>query len=1143
MKTTKPTVPTQDVEPLDLVKTNAATVTVALAKDRPLTKRFYLDDDGFVQRQNFGNAFYYVAKTVRVRGIHELSELIKAFSTKPRAALIRGIGTPGLEMPCQRLKVNFPEHPDGTQWVMMDFDGLEVPDGISVVSVDAIKWLIAERLPAEFRGVTCHYQFSGSSGVLDAKGDLLKPGLRVHLFFVLDRRIRGEMIGAYLKQFCTDTGFFHIHANKRGVAELVYGIDPAPIVSSVQLHFIANPIFGEGIKCLLDKDNRQGLIQGIRDEVKVPDILPSLIGQTHQTRKQLRESWQIANGYARKKVQLQTNTGIVTAEYFVSPTGAPKGGRFLADAVLRDDAFCQLYLTDEGTPGSYYVSKFQPQLARRHGDGIFIPLKELSEDAYVHVRDKLKWFEEIPQQAMSLTSAGFVPPFGDFIAAKYALILAPTGSGKTRAVIEWIREKAKSSVVIYVAQTIPLVSQMYEDLLAQGVDCEHYQLYQYRHAPDCGTFVTTNESLPKILKRMDQAALTPYHLVIDEFHVALDDFCKSSIKFTQFKDAITRARSVIFMTGTLTDIQRLMITGTVAKAEGGQLVEARYCCYEFSPIKANPLQICVLDDFRADVVELFKRLKSDLDAHRPLPKVMLAISSSKMESYRILLRDFGLEDQCYVVSRQEALQDEIEEARIGAKPILIASPIFSIGLNFVRQLEFLYCRFDLIDADTSRIIQTINRANRGDVACEVRLYAGLVITYPFYFPPRPQVLEQVSNALAEEYSGGYNGTDLPQILDLAAYKFYRKIESNPNKAIGQLIRYDSFQNYQMVEKPVEATLSKPSPKDRKKAKQQFQRAQKAAADHYDERILALMSGLAHDVPDVHFWRLKILADERKQGYKQDEQRTPREIADEEHAILMNLCDLDEAAKVRKLNLRKLQSLFGDREPWLSDQFKPSTCSTWAQVAAEKTSKLLPVLRVLKDMQAGRIDGIGFSTKLNQDKELQAGMKALVLSEGELVKLTGELQTLAALREKVRASGSKENKAAATNFALSLTKEFLEPLGIFFPVVGDGREKTTDFSNPQVPSTWNFDDMLLRLQRRKVLLASLPLGVDRVARSLTGRGLYSSPISKCRTCKFFDAQCCALERHVDWTELGIEPGFDAPLKCEDFEAMPIRLISV
>ena len=113
MKKLKTGVLTQTAEPINAVKTDLATVTVVAAKGKPLTKRFYVDEDGSVQRQNFGHAFHYRAKTFLVSGIHELSALIKTFSLKPQAALIRGIGTPGLVMPCQRLKENFPNTQTG----------------------------------------------------------------------------------------------------------------------------------------------------------------------------------------------------------------------------------------------------------------------------------------------------------------------------------------------------------------------------------------------------------------------------------------------------------------------------------------------------------------------------------------------------------------------------------------------------------------------------------------------------------------------------------------------------------------------------------------------------------------------------------------------------------------------------------------------------------------------------------------------------------------------------------------------------------------------------------------------------------------------------------------------------------------------
>lgn len=81
-------------------------------------------------------------------------------------------------------------------------------------------------------------------------------------------------------------------------------------------------------------------------------------------------------------------------------------------------------------------------------------------------------------------------------------------------------------------------------------------------------------------------------------------------------------------------------------------------------------------------------------------------------------------EQALVVSRQENTPEEIEDARTSDKPILISSPLFGLGLNFLHAPEILWCRFDKVQADTSQIIQSVNRANRNlhaTASAEVRI--------------------------------------------------------------------------------------------------------------------------------------------------------------------------------------------------------------------------------------------------------------------------------------------------------------------------------------------------------------------------------------------------------------------------------------
>ncbi len=1024
---------------------------------------------------------------------------------------------------------------------MLDIDGVNVPGGVSPVTSEAIQWFIKDRLPLEFQRATCYFQFSGSAGILNADGKPLKPGLRVHLFYYLDRRIAGKDLAAYLRMFCVSTGFYSVGLDGKNSVAVTYGIDPAPIRSSVQLHYIANPIVEQGVQSLLRAEDRSGFLDGEAEVVYLPEIQNNVVFMAKAQEKQLRDDWHKANGSVVEKLQIRTNTGVAMVQHYRLPTSAARLGRKLKDA-SPNGKFCTLYFEGEGSPGSWYVSKYQPQFGRRYGDGTVIPLKELSEDAYAYIKDGLRWFEEIPHVSLQLTSSGYVQPFDKFVHSKYSLVLAPTGSGKTQAMIDWVAVRSKSALVIYVAQTIPLVGQMYEDLQARGIDCEHYKSYHYRHSLSSGVFVTTNESLPRILKLLENEQLTAYDLIVDEFHVALDDFARSVKRFKTFTDAISRSRSSIFMTGTFTDLQSLMLTGTLSQLEGGALKVDRYCCYEFAPVKSNPLKLCELEDFDSDVVNLLERLKGDLEAKRPLPKVMLSVSSSKLQSYRNLLGGYGLLDQSYVVSRQEVDQGQIDEARIGDKPILVSSPLFSIGLNFTRQLEILYCRFDRIPTDTSRIIQTINRANRGDVACEVRIYAGATNSKPFYFPPRADIEEKIKAALAEEYSGGYSGTELPQIIDLMTYRHYREIESNSVQALGNLIQDEGFQNYQVIRNEDDLETIRVSPTlSRKDSKGKAKAAKRSASKYYDDRVLARLPSFVDDVVDIHFWRLQMLEEEARTAHRQEIERVPLDIADDTCAVLMNLCGIVDVKQGRMLNKRKLQSLFGDREPWLSDQFSASRFDGWAEVAAEKSTHLIPLLEVIKQLRSRDLDGFGFALKLNKDKRLQSSLRALVCSAGELVTLSGQFATLAELRELARTSGSKESKNAAQSYSLELTKDILEEVGVFFPVSGRGEERVIEFDKPMVPQDWDLDKMIDHLKRRAVLLDSLPKGLTKLGRTFNGRGLHWSPVSQCRKCRYFDAQCCALERHVDWSEEGHHGvAFESAFACEDFWPLPARL---
>lgn len=184
-------------------------VTVLTSLDHPVNKRFYEDEVGRVQKVNFQNAYSFSATKVPASGIHDLARVIETYSRDNRCILIRGLPVSSSAYRVRKTKENFAEHSEGTQWAMLDFDDIKVPEGMDPLSAEAIEWMIA-RLPAEFHDATYFFQFSASAGILGVDGVPLKSGLNVHLFFWLDRRVPGKQLAAYLSLHCMQTGFYEL---------------------------------------------------------------------------------------------------------------------------------------------------------------------------------------------------------------------------------------------------------------------------------------------------------------------------------------------------------------------------------------------------------------------------------------------------------------------------------------------------------------------------------------------------------------------------------------------------------------------------------------------------------------------------------------------------------------------------------------------------------------------------------------------------------------------------------------------------------------------------------------------------------------------------------------------------------------------
>lgn len=1131
-----------------------STVTVLKSVLHPVTKSFFIDENGHVRKENFQNAATYTIEQVPVHDIESLATLIERCSHDPHELLIRGLPRVGLTRRERRTKESFPEHRDGTPWVMLDFDDIPVPEGVDPLSGEAIEWVVT-KLPVAFHNASYFYQHSSSAGVLDHEGEPLKAGLNVHLFFWLDRRIPGEPLSFYLNLHCMQTDFYSLGENKGGVVGLRFGIDPAPIRCEVQPHFVAEPILGDGVRCLLAAGTRQGLIQKALPKVTLAEIPPDIQYQAKTLKRKLVTDYKLAHGYVLRTSQTRTTNGVSTSRYYQKPgqNREAKTGRPFRDAKLSDDEkYLTLYFDDEGSPGSWYVSRARPQMGKRYGDGSELLLKELSIGAHEYVRDVLRWFTEVPHQTLALQEGGYLPPLQSFVEARINLVLSPTGSGKTTATIDWINERLSArQIVIYAAPTIAIVQQMRGDLRDAGLSSHYYaEVTPYDLPPGTGSvIVTTNESLPKMVV-LAEVLNQRYSVIFDEVHMALDEFAKGDRRLSNFEATLSKASKTLLLTGTITDVQQNFLVECVKQAVGVVNAET-YCCYQFDPVKQNPLEIWPLSYYDNELGSLLAELGTLKKAGQPLPRTVLLLDTSKMAMYRQLIEQHGLSDETEIVSRPESTPKEIETARVSTKPILISSPLFGLGLNFTAQPDILWARFDHVSADTNQIVQAVNRANRGSTLCAVRIF-GNPSDQAIQIPKTLKVREDVRERIQEE--GTLAGCLEEHLqIDRVTYSQLRMAERDSQRALGELVRHNAIQNFSL-QQPVLPEIDKDLAGIVKAAR-------KGGREHYDAQVLEAKDprnkGLLSFVRYDDLKRRK-QTNYRKKSPQEDSEHSPqvdsehspqvdsehspqldRVLENEEIALMMSICDLTAPADGRAVVPRKVMALFGETVPWLSGQYQPGSDAYWP-TAVEKTERIIPLLRRLERLRAGLEDAQSLSVALTRGDDMKNAFLALASGEADYHRVAEQIARLKQNREKVRVSGGKSERETVAKQGLELLRTLLQPLGIRYGKKEQNGRMVTDLSKPIVPPSWDIEEMIWKLERQAYRLDHLPAYQEHpiiAADEDNILGGLPKPRDLCVGCAFFHESACVRGERMDWQSSGTV-GYAT--ECPIFIKMPETL---
>ena len=216
-------------------------------------KRWYVEDGEFKAEESQRLPLKLELEDAQIDGIQDLLGILDLLRGQRNTCVIRGRVLPGVEQPCRRLTKPRTEngvHYEATiedvprRWLMIDFDSVDAPLDVDFtrephVCAEHLRAL----LPPEFRASACVWQASGSAG--------FKPGVRLHLWFLLDRPLTGDECKAWLS-----------------TARVKFD---RTLFGAVQPHFTADPEL-DGVPDPMSQ--RIGMLTG-GEFVPVPDALPT----------------------------------------------------------------------------------------------------------------------------------------------------------------------------------------------------------------------------------------------------------------------------------------------------------------------------------------------------------------------------------------------------------------------------------------------------------------------------------------------------------------------------------------------------------------------------------------------------------------------------------------------------------------------------------------------------------------------------------------------------------------------------------------------------------------------------------------------------------------------------------------------------
>ena len=221
-----------------------------------LTKQFSIDKvSGKIVKSDYDCCYLYDYDYAECNNIVDLYDLLQWLGTEYDRCIIRGKLRDNIDISHgvrrKKLAVTDPfmENPDGVNFIMCDFDKIDIPDWLPTDLDYYVEYLIST-LPSYMHDVTYVYQWSSQAGMDGWKT------LRCHIWF-------------WLTEARTDT------QAEEWVNSLIIGnykpVDPCTM-RTVQPNYTANPIFHDNIQDPLD-GSRVGIVNKSKQSVVIPIIL------------------------------------------------------------------------------------------------------------------------------------------------------------------------------------------------------------------------------------------------------------------------------------------------------------------------------------------------------------------------------------------------------------------------------------------------------------------------------------------------------------------------------------------------------------------------------------------------------------------------------------------------------------------------------------------------------------------------------------------------------------------------------------------------------------------------------------------------------------------------------------------------------